>query len=155
MIPINDLLVIVDNRSVSERLLQRLRRCHAPKPPRARPKPRSRQRVVNAPPVGFTTLPSPELILQEVADFYGLHDSDILGARRFAEIVWPRWMVCLLLREVLAMSLPQIGRFINQHHTTVLSALQCVPERMKADPELRAEVDEISRRVAAKATVPQ
>lgn len=72
-----------------------------------------------------------------------LHTSldDLESHRRQRYITRPRQIAMYLCRELTGHSLPEIGRYFgNRDHTTVLHAVRLVPELMKRDPDLAAEV---------------
>ena len=55
-----------------------------------------------------------------------------------------------LCRQRLQCSFPEIGRaFNNRDHTTVMSAVRKVQAQRDKDPELRAQIEAIERRLTA------
>ena len=63
--------------------------------------------------------PTPQLILQEVCDFYNIEPALVLGGNRRADIVNSRQMTMYLCRRLTNCSLHEIGKFIKRDHTTV------------------------------------
>ena len=58
----------------------------------------------------------------------------------------PRQVAMFLIREMLGMSLPQIGEaFGGRDHTTVMYACQKIQEAMAASPSLSSLVDDIRK----------
>lgn len=53
---------------------------------------------------------------------FGLSRYELLGPKRFASLIGPRQALARRLRGR-RYSLPEIGRIINRHHTTVWSLL--------------------------------
>jgi chromosomal replication initiation ATPase DnaA len=76
-------------------------------------------------------------IAASVADKYGLTVDDLRGTDRTRRVAWPRQeAMAEIRRHRQDMSLPDIGRFFNRDHTTVIHALRAVAKR-KAKGELR------------------
>lgn len=63
-------------------------------------------------------------ITDAISGFTGVEPSDIKGKGRQHKFLGPRRDLIKALRDNLGWSLPQIGRFINRDHTTVLHALR-------------------------------
>lgn len=72
-------------------------------------------------------------IIRETARGAGLRPEDLTGYSRRADHVWPRFCAIKACREYAKMSLPQIGRIFNRHHTTILNALRRFDELADAD----------------------
>ena len=62
-------------------------------------------------------------LITRCAELTGLPEADILGRSRDPRLVRCRWAVALAMRWR-GESLPQIGRSLNKHHTSVLNGLQ-------------------------------
>ncbi len=89
-----------------------------------------------------------ELIMQTVADYYGLTMSDMTGTTRRREITVPRQVAMYLTREMTGMSLPQIGTvFGGRDHTTVLHSCKSVEANMTQNADVKAVVEDIARLV--------
>ena len=61
-------------------------------------------------------------LITRCADLTGLSEADILGRSRDPRLVRCRWAVALAMRWR-GESLPQIGRALNKHHTSVLNGI--------------------------------
>lgn len=61
--------------------------------------------------------------ITRAAQAYDVRPSYILGKSREREHVQARWHAARLMREE-GLSLPQIGRALNRHHTTIMQALK-------------------------------
>jgi len=94
--------------------------------------------------------PTPELILEEVAAFYNLPPEKIRSKSRTADIVVPRQITCYLIRELTALSLPDIGKFVNQHHTTVLYGCEKLAEEMERNEELNNTVNDLRQNIQSR-----
>ncbi|MSP54007.1 MAG: chromosomal replication initiator protein DnaA [Myxococcales bacterium] len=89
--------------------------------------------------------PTPERIINRVADHYHLRSSDILGNRRPANIAWPRQVAMYLTRVITGLSFPEIGRAFSRDNSTVQYACNRVEESAERDPNIRAEIELLDR----------
>ena len=85
--------------------------------------------------------PSPEVIIQRVAEHYHIRATDIRGDRRPANIVFPRQLAMYLCRTVAKLSFPEIARAFERDNSTVQYACKKVAKDAKTDPNLRAELE--------------
>ena len=85
-------------------------------------------------------------IQEAVASYYSITVEDLKSQRRSREVAIPRQVAMFLIREMLGMSLPQIGEaFGGRDHTTVMYACQKIQEAMAASPSLSSLVDDIRK----------
>jgi len=85
-----------------------------------------------------------ELIMQTVADYYGLTMENLTGPTRKREVTVPRQIAMYLTREMTGMSLPQIGIvFGGRDHTTVLHSCKTVEANMNKNTDVKAVVEDI------------
>jgi len=85
-----------------------------------------------------------ETVIKTVAGYYGVKPSDIKSPRRHKSIAGPRAVAMYLARQHTKDSYPDLGRaFGGKHHTTVISAVEKIAERVKDDPSLRGEIHAI------------
>lgn len=85
-----------------------------------------------------------EAVIKAVAAYYGLKIADIKSPRRHKSISAPRAIAMYLSRQHTKDSYPDLGRsFGGKHHTTVISAVEKIAERLKDDPALRSEIHAI------------
>ncbi len=89
--------------------------------------------------------PSPERIIQRVAEHYSLRPTEILGNRRPANIAWPRQVAMYLTRRITGLSFPEIGRAFSRDNSTVQYACNKVEEGADRDANLRAEIELLER----------
>lgn len=69
-------------------------------------------------------------LIRIVAKCAGITEADILGPSRLRKITEPRQFVMYLAHKR-GMSLPQIGRIMGRHRTTVLHGIRAEAERRK------------------------
>ncbi len=85
-----------------------------------------------------------ESVIKTVASYYGLKPSDIKSERRHKSVATPRAVAMYLSRHHTKDSYPDLARaFGGKHHTTVISAVQKIIERLKDDASLRSEIHAI------------
>ncbi len=83
-------------------------------------------------------------IIKQVASYYGLKPNDIKSDRRHKSLANPRAIAMYLSRHHTKDSYPDLARaFGGKHHTTVISAVQKIAERLKDDASLRSEIHAI------------
>ncbi len=91
---------------------------------------------------------TPELIMRTVSDYYGLSMNELTGATRRREITVPRQIAMYLTREMIGMSLPQIGVvFGGRDHTTVLHSCKTVEQNMKTNSTTKGVVEDLQHMV--------
>ena len=80
-------------------------------------------------------------IIQTVADFYRLTVKDLRSTRRDRTIVRPRQLAMYLTKQLTPMALPDIAKFYERDHTTVMHAIKTIEEYLKRDKQLAREKD--------------
>ena len=89
-----------------------------------------------------------ETIIKAVANYYGLKPNDIKSDRRHKSLANPRAIAMYISRHNTKDSYPDLARaFGGKHHTTVISAVQKIAERLKEDASLRSEIHAIESMV--------
>ena len=89
-----------------------------------------------------------ELIIETVAEKYGITAGDITGKRRSREIATPRQVAMYICREMTDLSTTSIGRaFGGRDHTTVMHGCDKITETMREDIAFRRHVDELIKLV--------
>jgi chromosomal replication initiator protein len=88
-------------------------------------------------------------IIQEVtAKYFNITKEDILGKKRNDSIVLPRQIAIYIAREMVHLSITDIGRkFGNRDHTTIMHAYNKVNEKIKEDPYFSALINKIINEV--------
>lgn len=92
-------------------------------------------------------VPSPEVIIEETAKYYSMDPKAIMGNSRTKDIVLARQVSIYLIRSITNLSLPEIGKVFNQHHTTVMHSLDKVEKLMKDNRELSEIVRDIKSNI--------
>ncbi len=79
-----------------------------------------------------------ELILQIVADHFGLTPLDITSQRRSKDIVYPRQITMYLCRSMMDIPLQSIGKVLGgRDHTTILHGCEKIAADLKKDDGLK------------------
>jgi chromosomal replication initiator protein len=92
-------------------------------------------------------LPSPDLIIQEVAKFYSIEENAIRGQSRMKETNTARQIAMYIIRNMTNLSLTDIGQEFKRDHTTVLHAINRIDEQAKRDNELSEIIKDIRANV--------
>lgn len=91
---------------------------------------------------------TPSLIIEVVAEHFGISPEDIASKKRTAELVQPRQVVMYLCRQLTEVSLQNIAKSIGKKdHTTVLHGIEKITEKMENDEELKNKVDIIKKKI--------
>ena len=91
---------------------------------------------------------TPSLIIEVVAEHFGISPEDIASRKRTAELVQPRQIVMYLCRQLTESSLQNIAKTIGKKdHTTVLHGIEKITEKMENDEELKNKVDIIRKEI--------
>ncbi len=87
---------------------------------------------------------TPELIIEVVAQQYGIQSEDITGKKRSQNIALPRQIAMYLCRQLTTLSTPSIGAaFGGRDHTTILHGCDKVADAMDADFAFQKRVQEL------------
>jgi chromosomal replication initiator protein len=93
---------------------------------------------------------SVEDVQRVVCHHFKLKSGDLLSKDRHKSIAFARHVAMYLCRERLKCSLPELGRaFGNRDHTTVMSAVRKVKALREANPEVRAHIEALERKLGA------
>ena len=91
--------------------------------------------------------PTPELILEETANFYNITTERILGSAKTKDVVVPRQVAMYLIREKTDLSFPEIGRFMGRDHTTVLHAINKTQVQIEKDESFSAALSDLKKNI--------
>ena len=85
-----------------------------------------------------------EKIIAFVAVFYRIDPAEIKRRTRQAKIVAPRQIAVYLLRELMGLSWPCIGKIFGVDHSTAIHAYQKIKRKRSADARLNDEIQQIT-----------
>ncbi|WP_242826932.1 chromosomal replication initiator protein DnaA [Butyrivibrio sp. MC2013] len=93
---------------------------------------------------------TPSLIINTVCEQYDVRIDDVISKKRNSEIVTPRQIIMYLCREMTDSSLEEIGRTLGKKdHTTVMSGISRIKEKLSQDEELVKNVDIIKKKLGS------
>lgn len=78
---------------------------------------------------------TPERIVQNVAEFFGIKPDDILGKAQTRDCVLPRQISMHLCRMQLKMPFVKIGDLFGKDHSTVMSSVKLIQKGIDADDQ--------------------
>jgi chromosomal replication initiator protein len=91
---------------------------------------------------------TPESIRQCAADEWGVTVDGLVSKKRTKDLTVPRQVAMYLIRELLDLSLVEIGRlFGGRDHSTVIHSITKVEHEVRTDPGFAARVDAARRTV--------
>lgn len=91
---------------------------------------------------------TPSLIIEVVAEHFGVNPEDITSKRRNSEFVQPRQVVMYLCRNLTATSLQSIAKILGKKdHTTVIHGINKITEEMESNDDLRNKIDIIKKKI--------
>jgi chromosomal replication initiator protein len=94
--------------------------------------------------------PEIEQIIKRCADCFRVSVNDIKGHVRKRQFARARQVAMYLGRKLTGLSYPELGdRFGGKDHSTVINAVQRIPELMGKDEELRLNVESLERELSA------
>lgn len=81
---------------------------------------------------------SPAEVIRFVAHHYGVRVADLKGRSNRRSISLPRQVAMYLIREILSLSYPEIGKLFSKHHSTAIYAVENICKLRKSNPDLDA-----------------
>jgi chromosomal replication initiator protein len=73
---------------------------------------------------------TPEKIMQNVAEFYGIKVEDIWGESQTQECALPRQVSMYLCRTLLKLPFMKIGKIFDRDHSTVMASVRAIQKRI-------------------------
>ena len=91
---------------------------------------------------------TPERIVAAIADFYGLASKEILSKSQTQECTTPRQIAMFLCRNDLKMPFTKIGEYFERDHSTVISSVKLIEEKIKnGDKEAASNLITIKQKI--------
>jgi chromosomal replication initiator protein len=81
---------------------------------------------------------TPADIIRFVAHHYGVKVADLKGRDNRRSVAFPRQVAIYLVREILGLSYPEIGKLFAKHHSTVMYSVETITEERRSNPSLDA-----------------
>ncbi|MBD5516451.1 MAG: chromosomal replication initiator protein DnaA [Lachnospiraceae bacterium] len=91
---------------------------------------------------------TPSLIIEVVAEHFGVNPDDITSKKRNSEFVLPRQISMYLCRKLTDTSLSNIGKYLGKKdHTTVMHGIQKIESEVETNEDLKNKVDIIKKKI--------
>lgn len=91
---------------------------------------------------------TPQLIVDVVAEHFGISPEDIISKRRNSEFVQPRQICMYLCRHLTEESLQNIGKALGKKdHTTVIHGIDKITDELPVNEELRNRIEIIKKKI--------
>lgn len=91
---------------------------------------------------------TPSLIIEVVAEHFGVNPDDITSKKRNSEFVLPRQISMYLCRKLTDTSLSNIGKYLGKKdHTTVMHGIQKIESEIETNEDIRNKVDIIKKKI--------
>jgi chromosomal replication initiator protein len=75
-------------------------------------------------------------IVRFVAHHYGVKVADLRGRDNRRSVAFPRQIAMYLVREILGLSYPEIGKLFSKHHSTVMYSVETIAQQRRTNPSL-------------------
>ena len=93
---------------------------------------------------------TPDLIIDCVADYYGLGSTLLRGNSRKKEIAVARHVAVYLTREMTGLSLPRIGDAFSRDHSTIINSCEKVAKMMEESDVMKANIADLKKIISEK-----
>ena len=91
---------------------------------------------------------TPQIIIQVVADHFGIKAEDITSKKRTAEIVIPRQVVMYLCRELTDISLKNIAKVLDKKdHSTIINGITKIQDEINNNSEFANQINIIKKKI--------
>ena len=93
---------------------------------------------------------TPDLIIDSVADYYGLSAALLRGNSRKKEIALARHVAVYLTREMTSMSLPRIGDAFGRDHSTIINSCDKVTQLLESSTQMKSAIADLKKIITEK-----
>ena len=93
---------------------------------------------------------TPDVIIDCVAEYYGLSAAQVRGDSRKKEIAQARHMAVYLTREMTGLSLPRIGDAFGRDHSTIINSCDKITKQLASSAETKAAVTDLKKNITEK-----
>ena len=91
---------------------------------------------------------TPTLIVNVVAEHFGVRPEDISSKKRNSEFVQPRQVVMYLCKQMCDVSLSNIAKLLGKKdHTTIIHGINKVEAELQTSEELRNKIEVIKKKI--------
>ena len=96
-----------------------------------------------AEPIGITI----DKIFAAIEKKYGIKKNELTSKSRVKEVAQARHVTVYLIRTVIEMSLPNIGKLFNRNHATIISSIDIIEKRMASDAVFEMEINNLIKEI--------
>ena len=96
-----------------------------------------------AEPIGVTI----DKIFAAIEKKYGIKKSELTSKSRVKEVAQARHVTIYLVRTVIEMSLPNIGKLFNRDHSTVISSIDGIEKKIASDAVFELEINNLIKEI--------
>ena len=93
---------------------------------------------------------TPDLIIDCVADYYGLGAALLRGNSRKKEIALARHAAVYLTREMTSLSLPRIGDAFGRDHSTIINSCEKIAKMLEEGGEMKSVIADLKKIISEK-----
>ena len=94
------------------------------------------------------TLPTPELVINQVCKFYSVDEPTLRGTQRNRGTVEARQVAVYLMRKLTNLSSTEIGEVLNKDHATILYSVKQVEQKLaKNDTDMQNHIRDITANI--------
>ena len=91
---------------------------------------------------------TPQIIIQVVADHFGIRAEDITSKKRTAEIVLPRQVVMYLCRDLTDISLKNIAKVLDKKdHSTIINGITKIQDEINNNSDFANQINIIKKKI--------
>ena len=87
-------------------------------------------------------------IVRLVAEFFDISEGQLLGRRRTKNLILARHAAVWFCTEHTHASSPELGRFFDRDHGSILAARKAWENQVETDPRFRDEMAALGRQIA-------
>ncbi len=90
---------------------------------------------------------TPEIIIKKVSAKYGINIKDIYSEKRASNISKTRHICIYIMKKVLELSYPAIGKIFSKDHTTIMSSYKRIEKEIKNNSSFEIEINELIKEI--------
>ena len=99
-------------------------------------------------PTGKVTV-TPEMIIKKVSEKYGVEIKDIYSEKRASNISQTRHICIYIIKKVLDLSYPAIGKLLSRDHATIMSSYKRIDKEIKNNSSFEIEINELIKEITS------
>ena len=92
---------------------------------------------------------TPKMIIKKVSMKYGIDEKDILSEKRASNISQTRHICIYIMKKVLELSYPAIGKVFSKDHTTMMSSYKRIEKEIKNNSAFEIEINELIKEITS------